>query len=65
MLILYNLIVIKTLRGLADSVCAIFDRLNLEQVLGIVNGIDTVLIVFLDNIEAEYCIKKIDAIINN
>ncbi len=60
-----NLIVIKTLRGLADSVCAIFDRLNLEQVLGIVNGIDTVLIVFLDNIEAEYCIKKIEAIINN
>ena len=60
-----NLIVVKTLKGLAESVCAILDRLNLEHVLGIVNGIDTVLIIFLDNIEAEYCIKKIDNIINS
>ena len=60
-----NLIVVKTLKGLAESVCAILDRFNLEHVLGIVNGIDTVLIIFLDNIEAEYCIKKIDNIINS
>ncbi len=60
-----NLIVVKTLKGLAESVCAILDRLNLEHVLGIVNGIDTVLIIFLDNIEAEYCVKKIDNIINS
>lgn len=59
-----NIVIVKTLKGLAGSVCSIFDRLNFENVLGIVNGIDTVVIIFSDNLEAEYCLNKIEGIVN-
>ena len=59
-----NLVVVKTLKGIAQSVCNILDRFNLEQVLGIVAGIDTVLIILQDNLGAEYCEKKLENLIN-
>ncbi len=57
-------VLVKTLKGLASSVCSIFDKLNLENVLGTVFGIDTVLLLLQNEIEAEYCVKKIDSILN-
>ncbi len=59
-----NLIVIKTLKGVAESVCSIIDSLNLQNVLGVVSGLDTVMVIFADAIKAEYCLNKIDSIIN-
>lgn len=57
-------VIVKTLKGLASGVCSILDKLNLENVLGIVNGVDTVLLLLQNDFDAEYCIKKIDSIIN-
>ncbi len=59
-----NLVVVKTLRGVAESVCSILDGFNLQNVLGIVSGIDTVMIIFADSEKAEYCLNKLDSIIN-
>lgn len=57
-------VIVKTLKGLADGVCSIFEKLNLENVLGIVFGVDTVLLLLQNEVDAEYCVKKIDSIIN-
>lgn len=61
---LNNNVLVKTLKGLASSVCSIFDKLNLDNVLGIVYGIDTVLIILQNETDAEYCTRKIDSILN-
>ena len=61
---LNNNVLVKTLKGLSTSVCSIFDKLNLDNVLGIVYGIDTVLIILQNETDAEYCTRKIDSILN-
>ncbi len=57
-------VLVKTIKDVASSVCSIFDRLNLDNVLGIVYGIDTVLLLLQNEIDAEYCVRKIDSILN-
>jgi len=59
-----NLVVIRTLKGLASSICNIIDKFNLEDVLGCVNGDDTVMIIFNSNEDAEYALNKLENIIN-
>ena len=59
-----NLVVIRTLKGLASSICNIIDKFNLEDVLGCVNGDDTVMIIFNANEDAEYALNKLENIIN-
>lgn len=61
---LQNNVLVKTLKGLASSVCSIFDKLNIDNVLGIVYGIDTVLLLLQNESDAEYCVRKIDSILN-
>ena len=61
---LQNNVLVKTLKGLASSVCSIFDKLNTDNVLGIVYGIDTVLLLLQNESDAEYCVRKIDSILN-
>ncbi len=61
---LQNNVLVKTLKGLAGSVCSIFDKLNIDNVLGIVYGIDTVLLLLQNESDAEYCVRKIDSILN-
>ncbi len=41
-----NIVVIKTLKGLGSSVCSFVDKLNLNELVGAVNGDDTVMLIF-------------------
>lgn len=41
-----NIVVIKTLKGLGGSVCSFVDKLNLNELVGAVNGDDTVMLIF-------------------
>ncbi len=47
-----NLVVIKTLKGMASSICALIDKFGVENLMGCVNGDDTVMAIFADNSEA-------------
>ena len=60
-----NFLVIKTLKGLASSICTIIDKFNLEDVLGCVNGDDTVLLIFANNEDSEYTLNKLENILNS
>lgn len=60
-----NFLVIKTLKGLAASICTIIDKFNLEDVLGCVNGDDTVMLVFANNEDSEYTLNKLENILNS
>lgn len=60
-----NLVVIKTLRGLAGSILEVIDSYNIEDCLGIVSGIDTVMMIFSNNEDAIYASHKLENIIND
>ncbi len=44
-----NLCVIKTIKGMASAVCGLIDKLNLDSILGAVNGDDTIMAIFPSN----------------
>lgn len=48
-----NIIVIKTHSGMAQAVCAAFDALNTETVVGSLAGDDTILIICKTSIDAQ------------
>ena len=57
-----NIVVIKTMPGLADAACSTVDAMNLSVVVGSLAGDDTALIVMRDNAAAAaFCaeIKKL------
>ena len=60
-----NFVLIKTLKGLANGICSVVNRLNIEDLLGATYGEDTVMLIFEDNATAEYSRAKLDAIINS
>ena len=60
-----NFLVIKTLKGLAGSICTIIDKFNLEDVMGCVNGDDTVMLIFASNEDSEYTLNKLENILNS
>lgn len=60
-----NLVIVKTLKGLASGICSVINRLNFEDLLGATYGEDTVMMVFEDNATAEYSRAKLDTIINS
>lgn len=60
-----NFLVIKTLKGLASSICTIIDKFNLEDLLGCVNGDDTVMLIFANNEDSEYTLNKLENILNS
>lgn len=62
---LKNFVIIKTLKGFASSICSMIDKFNLEDVLGCVNGEDTVMIIFSNNEQSEYALNRLDNIINS
>lgn len=41
-----NLCVIKTIKGMASAICGLIDKLNLDSVMGAVNGDDTIMVIF-------------------
>lgn len=41
-----NIVVVKTLKGMGEGVCSFIDKLNLTELVGAVNGDDTVMLIF-------------------
>mgnify|MGYP001625132950 FL=1 len=48
-----NLCVIKTVKGLASGICAMIDKLNIDEVLGSVYGDDTVMVIMPTPLSAQ------------
>ena len=60
-----NFVIIKTLKGLAASLSSVIDSYNLEDCLGVVNGDDTIMVIFNNNEDAIYASHKLENIVNN
>ena len=59
-----NLVVLKTIKAMASSICSLVDKLNLDSVLGAVNGDDTVMIILPTNEHAQKVASTLEMIIN-
>ena len=59
-----NLIVVKTYSGMAQAAAAAVDAINFAEVVGSIAGDDTVLLVFLDDENAESVAQKLNKIVN-
>jgi len=60
-----NLVVIKSLRGMAGSIAAIIDKFNIENSLGCVNGEDTVMLIFENKEDAKAALEKLNNILTS
>lgn len=60
-----NLVVLRTIKTMASSICGLIDKLNLDSVMGAVAGDDTVMIIFPTNAHAEASLKSINNMIGN
>jgi transcriptional regulator of arginine metabolism len=60
-----NLVVLKTIRAMANSICGLIDKLNLNSVLGSVAGDDTVMIILPTNEEAKTTMNVINNLIHS
>ena len=58
-----NLVVIKTIKGLAASVCSFVDKLNLSELMGAVNGDDTVMLIFPTTAQAGEIVVSLNNIL--
>ena len=58
-----NLVVIKTIKGLAPSVCSFVDKLNLTDRMGAVNGDDTVMLIFPTTAQASETVLSLNDIL--
>ncbi len=59
-----NLLVVKTVSGMAMAVAAAIDSLNLEGLLGCIAGDDTIFCAIKTTIEAEHLMQKLMKLIN-
>ena len=59
-----NLVVLKTIKAMASSICSLVDKLNLDSVLGAVNGDDTVMIILPTNENALKVAGTLENMIN-
>ncbi len=55
-----NLIVIKTMKGLGAGVASFVDKLNITDLLGAVNGDDTVMLIFPSTIVASEAVVTLN-----
>jgi transcriptional regulator of arginine metabolism len=56
-----NIVVLKTLSGMANAIAVSVDALNLSDIVGSVAGDDTILLVCHDNDSAQYVKDKINS----
>ncbi|MGD9901432.1 MAG: arginine repressor [Spirochaetales bacterium] len=54
-----NLVIIKTLKGVASAISSFIDKMNLEYSLGSVYGEDTVMVICAENEEALLVYEKL------
>jgi len=60
-----NLVVVKTLRGMANAVANIMEKFNVENSLGTTYGEDTVMSIFENMNNAKFAVEKLDNILVN
>lgn len=60
-----NLSVIRTIKGMASSVCGLIDKLNLQHVMGAVFGDDTVMVILPNEHLAEETTQTISSIVHH
>lgn len=54
-----NIVVVKTLKGMGAGVCSFIDKLNLTELVGAVNGDDTVMLIFPSATSAADAVQSI------
>ncbi len=59
-----NLVVIKTMKGMAAGIASFVDKLNLNELLGAVNGDDTVMLIFPTTTLASQAVITINDMLN-
>jgi transcriptional regulator of arginine metabolism len=60
-----NIVVIKTVSGMAGAVCAAVDAMKLDKVVGSIAGDDTLIIVIRTEEDAVRVIKRLNKMIDN
>ena len=60
-----NLVVLKTIRAMAHSICGLIEKLNLNSVMGAVAGDDTVMVILPTNEDALKIAIVISELIHN
>ncbi len=58
-----NIIVIKTLPGLADAACSAIDSMHIRNLVGSLAGDDTAFLAMRDNQSAEHFCKEIESML--
>ena len=58
-----NLIVIKTLPGLADAACSTLDTMSIPNLVGSIAGDDTAFVAMKDNASAEHFCTEIEKLL--
>lgn len=59
-----NLVILKTLKGMASGVCSFVDKLNLNNLMGAVNGDDCVMLIFPTTIEANNTLSSLNTMLS-
>lgn len=60
-----NLVVLKTIKSMASSICGLVDKLNLDSVMGAVAGDDTVMIILPTNDVALKVVQTLENLIHS
>lgn len=60
-----NLVVLKTIKAMASSICSLIDKLNLDSVMGAVAGDDTVMIILPTNDVAHKIVFTLENLIHS
>lgn len=60
-----NLVVLKTIKSMASSICGLVDKLNLDSVMGAVAGDDTVMIILPTNDAALKVVQTLQNLIHS
>ncbi len=60
-----NLVVLKTIKAMASSICSLIDKLNLDSVMGSVAGDDTVMIILPTNDAAHKVVYTLENLIHS
>ena len=58
-----NIVVIKTLPGLADAACSTLDSMNIPHLVGTIAGDDTAFLAMKDNASAEHFCLEIEKLL--
>jgi len=59
-----NLVVVRTMKGMAQALASFIDKLNINELLGATNGEDTLMLIFPTITFANEAIKALEGMLN-